>query len=66
MAQWLRELAALPEVLSSIPTTTWWLTTICDEIQCPLLVHLKTAIVYSYTHYIYIYIKDFSLLFQRT
>jgi hypothetical protein len=29
MAQWLRVLAALPEVLSSNPTTTWWLTIIC-------------------------------------
>jgi hypothetical protein len=28
MAQWLKELAALPEVLSSILATTWWLTTI--------------------------------------
>ena len=32
MAQHLRELAALPEVLSSIPTTTWWLTTICNGV----------------------------------
>jgi hypothetical protein len=27
MAQWLRALTALPEVLSSILVTTWWLTT---------------------------------------
>jgi hypothetical protein len=33
MAQWLRALTALPEVLSSIPsTTTWWLTTTCKGI----------------------------------
>ena len=29
-----------------IPATTWWLTTISNEIWCPLLVCLKTAIVY--------------------
>jgi hypothetical protein len=29
-----------------IPATTWWLTTICNEIGCPLLVCLKTATVY--------------------
>jgi hypothetical protein len=28
MAQELRALAVLPEVLSSIPAPTWWLTTI--------------------------------------
>jgi len=32
MAQRLRALTALPEVLSSIPATTWWLTTICNEV----------------------------------
>jgi hypothetical protein len=32
MAQQLRALTALPEVLSSIPKTTWWLTTICNGI----------------------------------
>jgi len=48
MAQWLRALTALPEVLSLIPSTTWWLTTICKEIRCPLLVCLKTATVYLY------------------
>jgi hypothetical protein len=26
-----------------IPGSTWWLTTICNEIRCPLLVCLKTA-----------------------
>jgi hypothetical protein len=31
------------------PATTWWLTTICNGIRCPLLVCLKTATVYSYT-----------------
>ena len=34
------------DVLSSNPTTTWWLTTIRDGIWCPLLVCLKTATVY--------------------
>jgi hypothetical protein len=49
MAQQLRALTALPEVLSSIPSITWWLTTTCNGIWCPLLVCLKTATVYSYT-----------------
>jgi hypothetical protein len=31
------------------PATTWWLTTICNGIWCPLLVCLKTATVYSHT-----------------
>jgi hypothetical protein len=45
VAQWLRALAALPEVLSSIPRsiTTWWLTTICNGIQCPLLARRCTC-----------------------
>ena len=47
-AQWLRALTALPEVLSSIPAATWWLTTICNEIRCPLLGCLKTATAYSH------------------
>jgi hypothetical protein len=38
MAQQLRALTALPEVLSSIPITTWWLTTIYNGLQCPLWV----------------------------
>jgi hypothetical protein len=38
MAQRLRALTALPKVLIQIPATTWWLTTICKEIGCPLLV----------------------------
>jgi hypothetical protein len=29
-----------------IPATTWWLTTICNEIWLPLLECLKTATVY--------------------
>jgi hypothetical protein len=29
-----------------IPATTWWLTTIPNEIWCPLLECLKTATVY--------------------
>jgi hypothetical protein len=45
VAQWIRALAALPEVLSS---TTWWLATICNRIRCPLLVCLKKASVFSY------------------
>jgi hypothetical protein len=32
MAQWLRALTAVPEVLVQFPATTWWLTTICNEI----------------------------------
>ena len=32
IAQGLRALTALPEVLSSIPATIWWLTIICNEI----------------------------------
>ena len=30
------------------PATTWWLTAICNEIWCPLLVCLKTVTVYSH------------------
>lgn len=33
----LRALFVLPKVLSSILTTIWWLTTICDEIWFRLL-----------------------------
>jgi hypothetical protein len=29
-----------------IPATTWWLTTICNEIRWPLLVRLNKATVY--------------------
>ena len=36
MAQQLRALTALLEVLSSSPSNTWWLTTICNGIRCPL------------------------------
>jgi hypothetical protein len=32
VAQWLKALAALSEVLSSFQATTWWLTTIYNEI----------------------------------
>jgi hypothetical protein len=49
LAQGLKALTVFPEVLSSIPTTTWWFTTICNGIQYPVLVYLKTAVVYSYT-----------------
>jgi hypothetical protein len=31
-----------------IPAITWWLTTIHNEIWCPLLVCLKTATMYLY------------------
>ena len=47
MAQQLRALTAFPKVLSLIPqfpATTWWLTTICNGLRCPLLVCLKTHI----------------------
>jgi hypothetical protein len=44
MVQQLRALTALPE----ISAITWWLTTICHGILCPLLVCLKTTTVYSY------------------
>jgi hypothetical protein len=46
MAQWLTALTALPKVLSSVPSTTWWLTNIHNEIWCPLLGCLKTDTVY--------------------
>jgi hypothetical protein len=32
MAQWLRALTALPEVLSSVPSSHMWLITICNGI----------------------------------
>jgi hypothetical protein len=41
MTQWLRALTTLPEVLSSIPS---------KGTRCPLLVFLKTAIMYIYIH----------------
>jgi hypothetical protein len=31
------------------PAPIWWLTTICNDLWCCLLVCLKTATVYSYT-----------------
>ena len=37
MAQRLRTLPALPKVLSSIPSNHMVLTTICNEVWCPLL-----------------------------
>ena len=43
-AQRLRALTALLKL--QIPETTWWLTTIHNEIGRPLLVHLKIATVY--------------------
>jgi hypothetical protein len=30
MVQWLRELAALPKDLGSVPALTWQLTTVCN------------------------------------
>jgi hypothetical protein len=48
MAQRLRALTALPEVLSSISNHYMVAHTICNEIRCRLLVCLKTATVYSY------------------
>jgi hypothetical protein len=47
VAQWLRALTALAEVLSSIPKKHMVAITIRNGIQCPLLVCLKT--VYSPT-----------------
>jgi hypothetical protein len=46
MAQRLRALTALQRSWIQIPATTWWLTTICNEIWCPLLGCLKTATVH--------------------
>jgi hypothetical protein len=46
MAQRVRALTALPKVVSSNLTTTWWLTTTRNEIGRPLLVRLKIATVY--------------------
>jgi hypothetical protein len=47
MAQWLRALNALPEVLSSIPSNHM-VAHNHHGIQCFLLVCLKRAMVYSY------------------
>jgi hypothetical protein len=49
MAPWLRALAAHPEVPSSIPSDHIVAQTISNGIQCPLLVCLKRATVYSHT-----------------
>jgi hypothetical protein len=38
MAQRLKALTALPKVLVQFPANTWWLTTICNGTQGPLLV----------------------------
>jgi hypothetical protein len=38
MAQWLRALTALPEVLSSIPSNHIMAHSLCNGIGCPLLV----------------------------
>jgi hypothetical protein len=47
MAQWLRSTFLLFwRSWVQIPATTWWLTTICNEIWLPLLMHLETATVY--------------------
>jgi hypothetical protein len=48
MTPLLRALTALPEVLSSISSNHMVAHTICNGIQCPLLVCLKTATVYLY------------------
>jgi hypothetical protein len=47
MAQWLRALTALPEVLSSIPQIHRF-TTICNGIWCPLLVSEDSYSVLTY------------------
>jgi hypothetical protein len=50
MAQRVRALAALPEVLSSIPSNNMVVAhNICDGTQCPLLVCLKTVMLHSFT-----------------
>jgi hypothetical protein len=49
MAQWLRALTALPEVLSSIPSNHMMAHNHLCGILCSLLVGLKTATVYSHT-----------------
>jgi hypothetical protein len=46
MAQRVRAPTALLRSWVQIPATTWWLTTICNEIWRPLLVCLKSATVY--------------------
>jgi hypothetical protein len=50
MAQRLRALAALPEVLSSIPSNYMVATTICKGIKCLLLECLKIATATMYSH----------------
>ena len=49
MAQWLRALPALPDILTSVPSWTYDSTIICNGIRYPLLMCLKTAAVCSYT-----------------
>jgi hypothetical protein len=48
MAEQLRALSALPEVMGSIPSNHRWLTTICNEIWCSLLaagIHEDRALI---------------------
>jgi hypothetical protein len=47
VVQCLRALAALPEVLSLIPSNHMVAQNLCNRIWCPLLVCLKKAKVYS-------------------
>lgn len=49
MAQWLRVLSAHPDVMSPVPSTTWWLTTIYHGIWCPFChggVHGNEVLIY--------------------
>jgi hypothetical protein len=48
IAQWLRALTALPEILSSIPRNHMVAYNHLYWIRCPLLVCLKKVTVFSY------------------
>ena len=50
MAQRFRAPTALPEVLSSIPSNQWWLTTTCNEVWCPLLVYMSSTHAHAHGH----------------
>jgi hypothetical protein len=54
MVQQLRAWLFFQRSWVQFPATTWWLTTICNGIWCPLLVCLKIATVYSCTENKYI------------
>jgi hypothetical protein len=46
--KWLRVHLLFQRSWVQFPATTWWLTTICHEIRCPLLECLKTVTLYLY------------------